>query len=69
MSLEDDVKSWLTSKTILGSLFAGVATIAGAYFKVEFPLDFATQMATDIATLFGVVFAIYGRITAVKKIK
>jgi len=69
MSFDDDIKSWLTSKTIWGALIAAVATVAGAYFKVEFPADFQAQFATDAATLFGSALAIYGRIKAVKKIK
>lgn len=69
MSLEDDVKSWLTSKTVWGGLIAALATIAGAFLKVEFPADFQSQLAADAATLFGSALAIYGRIRAVKKIK
>lgn len=69
MDLETEVKSWLTSKTILGAVFAGLATIAGAVFKVELPDNFAADLASDIATLAGLAIVVYGRFKAVKKIK
>lgn len=69
MSLEDDVKSWLTSKTIWGGLIATGASVAGAVFKIEFPQDFVVEVSTQIAAVFGGLLAIYGRAKAVKKIK
>jgi hypothetical protein len=69
MSLEDDVKSWLTSKTIIGAIIAGGAAIASTVFKVEFPVGFETELATNLVGIIGAALAIYGRIKAVKKIK
>ena len=68
MALEDDVKGWLTSKAIWGGIIAAVATIAGAFFKVEFPEGFQGDVAASLAALFGSALAIYGRVKAVKKI-
>lgn len=69
MSLEDDVKSWLTSKTIWGGVIATAASIAGVIFKVEFPADFATEVSSQLVAVFGGLLAVYGRVKAVKKIK
>jgi len=69
MSIENEVKSWLTSKTILGAVIAGVASVASVVFKVEFPVGFATEVGTSLAGVFGALLAVYGRIKAVKKIK
>lgn len=69
MSLDDELKSWLSSKTIWGGIISGVSVVATALFKLEFPVDFTTEMATLLAGIFGSGLAIYGRIKAVKKIK
>lgn len=69
MSLEDDVKSWLTSKSVWGGILAGGSAIASAVFKLEFPVDFTVEMTNAIVGFFGAALAIYGRIKAVKKIK
>lgn len=69
MSLEDDVKGWLASKTVWGGIIAAASAVAGTFFKLEFPADFTAQLATEITTLVGAAIAIFGRIRAVKKIK
>lgn len=68
MSLEDDVKGWLTSKTVWGGIIAALSAIASAVFELQIPVDFTTEVATNLAGLFGAGLAIYGRIKAVKKI-
>ena len=62
----NDLKAWFQSKTIWGSLVAGVAIVAG-YFG--HPVDAATQgsivdLITDLIGLGGVAVSIYGRLTA-----
>lgn len=61
----EEVKSMLYSKTIWGSLIAVAGALMGA-----FGLDASslTGMESEIVTFIGSALAIYGRITAVKKI-
>lgn len=69
MSLEDDVKSWVTSKTVWGAIIAALSAIASTVFKLdEVPIDIVTELALNLATISGSILAIYGRIKAVKKI-
>jgi hypothetical protein len=68
MSLEDDVKSWLTSKTIWGAIIAAASPVAASVFKLEFPPEFSADLAGQLGALFGALLAIYGRVKAVKKI-
>ena len=68
MALEDDVKSWLQSTTILASVLSAVIAVAGTIFKLEFPNDFVATIAPAIAGVAASGIAIYGRIKAVKKI-
>lgn len=68
MSLENDVKSWLTSKTVWGALIAAASPVFASFFKLEFPPEFSAELAGYLGTLFGSLLAIYGRIKAVKKI-
>lgn len=69
MGLEDDVKGWLTSKTVWGAIIAGLSAILSAVFKLDFPVDFTVEIANSLAGFFGAALAIYGRVKAVKKIK
>lgn len=66
MALSDETKSFLTSKTIWGAVVA----IAGAALSA-FNLDVTglNGIDGDIITVVGGVIAIWGRVTAVKKIK
>jgi hypothetical protein len=68
MALEDDVKSWLTSKTIWGAIISAGGAIASAVFKLEIPVDVTTELAANLATIFGAALAVYGRVKAIKKI-
>lgn len=68
MSLNDDVKSWVASKTVWGAFIAAAAPVLASVFKLEFPPEFSAEMAGYLGTLFGSALAVYGRIKAVKKI-
>ena len=61
----EGVKSALTSKAIWGSVISMVAIGLG-FLKIDLG-DQATLVETMVG-LFGAIFAIYGRIVAVKKI-
>jgi hypothetical protein len=69
MSLNDDVKGWLTSKTVWGGIIAAVSSVLSAVFKLEIPVEATTEIATSAAGIAGGLLAIYGRVKAVKKIK
>ena len=60
-----DIKGMLQSKTIWGALIAGAAIVLNMF---HINLGDASGFADDIVGLIGAVLAIYGRITAVKKI-
>lgn len=61
----ENVKSALTSKTIWGSVIS-FAVIGLSFLKID--LGDQTSLVETIVGLFGAIFAIYGRIVAVKKI-
>ena len=60
-----DVKSWLTSKSVWGSLLAVVSTVLK---MVGIDIGDTSGWELDALTLVGAALAIYGRIVAVKKI-
>lgn len=61
----EGVKGALTSKAIWGSVIS-FAAIGAGLLKID--LGDQTALVEAIAGLFGAIFAIYGRIVAVKKI-
>lgn len=62
----DDVKSMLQSKTIWGALIAVLATVAQI---AGFDVGDTNGLAEQVVAVLGGLLAVYGRITAVKKIK
>lgn len=66
----NDEKSWYTSKTVIGSVVAILALIAGA-FGYDVDAESQEQITLAVINLIGVgggLVAIYGRVKAVKKI-
>lgn len=66
----DDIKSWLSSKTVWGGVIALTATVAQFF---GFTLTGADQSSLSdaiiqIAQAGGAILAIYGRVVASKKI-
>ena len=66
----NDIKSWITSKTVWGG---AIALLATAFQFFGFTLTGADQSALSdaiiqIAQAGGAIFAIYGRVVATKKI-
>jgi len=61
----DDVKGLLASKTIWGALIAVLATVSQL---AGWDIGDTGGLAEQIAALVGGVWAIYGRIAAVKRI-
>ena len=61
----EGVKNALTSKAIWGSVISMVAIGLG-FMKID--LGDQTALVETVVSLFGAIFAIYGRIVAVKKI-
>lgn len=64
-------KQWWQSKTIWGAFITLIAMVAQLF---GYQIDQATQsqlteIATTIVAAFGSVLAIYGRVTATKRIK
>lgn len=71
----DDVKSWLASKTVWGGIVMVACTILGWWKGITVDpatqaqvVDTAVQTFTTLGNLVGGMLAIYGRITATKKI-
>lgn len=60
-----DYKSALQSKTVWGATIAVVATIAQI---AGYDIGDTNGLANDLMTVAGSLFAIYGRIVAVKRI-
>lgn len=61
-------KPWYKSKTIWGSIVAVLALIAGAFGYNVGP-EAQAEIVTGLIGVVGGVFAIYGRIKAVDKVK
>ena len=61
----EGMKSALTSKAIWGSVIS-MAAIGLGFAKID--LGDQTALVEAIVGLFGAIFAIYGRIVAIKKI-
>jgi hypothetical protein len=64
-------KSWYTSKAIWGALVAGAAALLNAYTTVDLDageIESITQLIVDVVGIVGSGLAVYGRITADKKI-
>lgn len=65
--MSENEKPWFLSKTIIGSVITGVVALAGI-FGLELN-DLSEQITTAVFAVIGVIFTIYGRITAKKKLK
>lgn len=65
MALSDETKSFLTSKTIWGAV---VAIVGAALSAFHLDVTGLNGIDGDIITVIGGALAIYGRVTAVKKI-
>lgn len=66
-----DPKPWYLSKTIIGSIIAVLATVAG-FFNVTLGPEVQSQIVEVVATLgavVGSIIAIIGRFTADKTLK
>lgn len=64
--MNQEVKSAVQSKTMWGAVLALVATAAKiAGYDIGDP----SLYVNDIVTLVGVVFAMYGRVTATSRVK
>lgn len=61
----EGVKGALTSKAIWGSIISMVALGLG-FLKID--LGDQTALIESVVGLFGAIFAIYGRVVAIKKI-
>lgn len=62
----DGIKNFLMSKTIWGALVAAI----GAFMSASgFETTSLNGFDGELVTLFGSIFAMYGRVKAVKKIK
>jgi hypothetical protein len=63
----NDEKSWYLSKSVIGSVVAILALIAGAF---GYDVDAAgqEQITLSVIGIIGAGLAIYGRIKAVKKL-
>lgn len=68
--MDDDTKHFLASKTIWGAV---VAAMAGVLLIMGHPISLTDQTTlindlTELGVIVGSLLAIYGRITATKKI-
>lgn len=63
----NDEKSWYLSKSVIGSVVAILALIAGA-FGYDVDVAGQEQITLSIIGITGAGVAIYGRIKAVKKL-
>lgn len=65
--MNDEEKKWYTSKSVIGSVIAIAALVAGAF---GYEVDAASQEQITLAVIGigGGVLAIYGRIKAAKKL-
>lgn len=62
----DEVKGWLTSKTIMGPLLSVIAYALQKVFKIDIGLDDA--LVDQIILLVGIVTGIIGRFMATKQV-
>lgn len=62
----DDVKGWLTSKTIMGPVLSVIAFGLNKAFKIDIGLDDA--LVDQIILLAGIAIAVIGRFTATKQV-
>lgn len=63
-----NTKPWYKSKTIIGSIVAILALVAGA-FGYEFGPEAQEGIVTGAVGVIGGALAIYGRVKAVDKVK
>ena len=66
-----EFKTWYTSKTVWGAIFAGAAAILNAFANVDISsaeVENLSQVAVDLVGVVGSAIAIYGRVVADKKI-
>lgn len=65
--MNDEEKKWYVSKSVIGSVVAILALIAGA-FGYDVDTESQEQITLALIGVGGGVVAIYGRVKAVKKL-
>jgi len=65
-------KNFLTSKTIIGIVVAGLALVGNKYMGLDITGGMESELSglvTDVIGMCGLAFALFGRIVATKKVK